>query len=275
MGANTDVTLTKGMHMSTLHRGFSPAAIAGTLPTTNTRPAIEPVRRATPLMRKFEIAVLRPDLSVDFMQVVAPAAPLFEECASAFARGTLIDTVRGPVAVEDLIPGDYIQTALGPEPITWIGSTTYIPHRADDATLLTSLTRITADAMGLGHPPMDLLLGPAARMVVRHAKLKTLLGQEAVLALVADYIDGDRFLDVTPAGTVQLYHLMVRRHTLLKVGGVEVETFHPGNGASQQLGAKTRELFMSMFPHLETLGDFGETCATRTTREVVDSLINT
>ncbi|WP_425072317.1 Hint domain-containing protein [Sagittula sp. S175] len=261
--------------MSSLHRGFSPAAFAGSLPSAAPSRADESQRRATPLMRRFEISVLRPDLTADFVQVTAPAAPLFEECASAFARGTLIETVRGPVAVEDLIPGDYIQTAMGAEPITWIGSTTYIPHRADDATLLTHLTRITADAMGLGQPPMDLLLGPAARMVIRHQKLKTLLGQEAVLAPVTEYTDGDRFLEVAPAGSVQLYHLMVRRHTTLNVGGVEIETFHPGNGASQNLGAKTRALFMALFPHLETLGDFGETCATRTTREVVESLINT
>ena len=225
-------------------------------------------------MRKFEVATLRPDLTVDFTQHVAPATPFFEECASAFARGTLIDTVRGPVAIEDLVPGDYIQTALGSEPVTWIGSTTYVPGRATEDTSLTHLTRVTADAMGLGSPPMDLLFGPAARMVVRHARLKALLGQAAVLARAEEYTDGDRVLQISPAGTVQLYHLMVRRPTTLKVGGVEVETFHPGNSASQQLGAKTRELFMSMFPNFETLGDFGETCATRTSREVIEGLID-
>ena len=71
-----------------------------------------------------------------------------------------------------------------------------------------------------------------------------------------------------------MYHVMVRRHTTLKVGGVEVETFHPGNDASQQFGAKTRALFMALFPHLETLGDFGETCAMRTSREMIDKLTN-
>lgn len=226
-------------------------------------------------MRKYEVAALLPDLSVAFSQHVAPAAPLFEECASAFARGTLIDTVCGPVAVEDLVPGDYIQTALGSEPITWIGSTTYVPDRADDATSLTGLLRITSDAMGLGHPPMDLLVGPAARMLVRHPKLRALLGQESVLAPIADYADGERFLEITPGGTVQLYHVMVRRHTTINVGGIDIETYHPGNAASQQLGQNTRALFLSMFPNLTSLGDFGETCATRTTRDIIDNLLST
>jgi hypothetical protein len=221
------------------------------------------------------VAALLPDLSVDFSTHKAPAAPLFEECASAFARGTLIDTINGPVAIEDLVPGDYIQTAAGPETVTWIGSTTYVPNRADDATTLTSLTRITADAIGMGKPPMDLLLGPAARMKVQHAKLQSLLGQAAVLAPVRDYTDGDRFLDVTPAGTVQLFHLMVPRHTTISVGGIDIETYHPGNAVSRNLGQNTRALFLSMFPNLTDLGDFGETCATRTTREVIENLLAT
>jgi len=263
--------------MSSLHRGFQPASYAGSLPVRPEREAHADgrPRRTSSLMRKYEVAALLPDLSVTFSEHVAPATPLFEECASAFARGTLVDTVRGPVAVEDLVPGDYIQTALGAEPITWIGSTTYVPGRADDATTLTRLTRVTCDAMGLGHPPMDLLVGPAARMMVRHTKLSALLGQEAVLAPISDYVDGDRFLEIAPAGTVQLYHLMVRRHTTLCVGGIDVETYHPGNAASQQLGQNTRALFLSMFPNLSSLGDFGETCVTRTSREVIDNLLGT
>lgn len=231
--------------------------------------------RPASVMRKFEVAALLPDLSVTFKQLVAPATPLFESCASAFARGTLIETVRGPVAIEDLIPGDYIQTASGSEPVAWIGSTTYVPGHGGDATTLTHMTRITAEAFGLGQPPMDVLVGPAARMIVRHQRLKTLLGEEAVLAPVSDYADGDRFLQVTPAGTVQLYHLMVRRHTVIPVGGIEMETYHPGKAIGQGLGQNMRALFLSMFPNLSGLDDFGQTTLTRTAREVVDSLLDT
>ncbi|KUF09417.1 Hint domain-containing protein [Pseudoponticoccus marisrubri] len=226
-------------------------------------------------MRKYEVAALLPDLTVSFKQHVAPATPLFEECATAFARGTLIQTVRGAVAVEDLLPGDYIQTASGTEPITWIGSTTYLPGQDPQTTSLSKLTRVTADACGPGRPPMDILLGPAARRVVRHDRLKTLIGQDRVLAPVADYADGDRFVEVTPAGTVQLYHLMVPRHTVLSIGGVEFETYHPGKTASQMLGQNMRALFLSLFPNLGGLDDFGQVSLTRTTREAIDSLLDT
>ncbi len=227
------------------------------------------------LMRKYEIAALMPNLSIVSKSHVAPATQLFEECAAAFARGTLIPTVRGPVAIEDLLPGDYIETAQGSEPVTWIGSTTYIPGRSDDGTTLTHLTRITTDACGLGKPAMDLMVGPAARHTVRHSKLTRLLGQEAVLAPITDYADGDRFVQVTPGGTVQLYHLMVRQHTTLNIGGIEMETYHPGKSASQLVGNNMRALFLSLFPNIEGLEDFGQVSMTRTTREVIDSLIDT
>ena len=132
--------------------------------------------------------------------------------------------------------------------------------------------RITADAFGMGQPPMDVLVGPAARMMVRHEKLKTLLGQEAVLAPVSDYADGDRFLQVTPAGPVQLYHLMIRRHTVIRVGGIEMETYHPGMNVDEKMGDNMRTLFLSLFPNIETFHDFGGLKFPRSSREVIDSL---
>lgn len=231
-------------------------------------------RRAPSLMRKYETMALLPDLTISVKSHVAPATPLFEETSTAFARGTLIQTTQGPVAVEDLMPGDIIETALGEEPIMWIGSTTYVPGHSDDGTSLTSLTRITSGAYGLGRPELDLLMGPGARMVVRHEKLERLLGQDAVLAPVADYVDGDRLFQVVPAGTVQTYHLMTRRHTTFTIGGIEVETYHPGKSAGQSMGQNTRALFLSMFPNLNQLEDFGQVSLTRTTRDVVENVID-
>ncbi|WP_240705175.1 Hint domain-containing protein [Pacificoceanicola onchidii] len=234
----------------------------------------EPSRPAA-LMRKYEAAALLPDLTISFKSHIAPASPLFEDAASAFARGTLIPTVRGPVAIEDLLPGDYIETSDGAQAVTWIGSTSYVPGRSDDSTTLTALTRVTSGAYGFGRPELDILVGPAARMVVRHAKLGALLGQDAVLAPIRDYTDGDRLLEVMPAGSVQMYHLMTAQHTTLKIGGIEVETYHPGKSAGNAIGPNLRSLFLSMFPNIHQLEDFGQVSLTRTTREVIDSLIDT
>ncbi|MDU8909677.1 Hint domain-containing protein [Aestuariicoccus sp. MJ-SS9] len=223
-------------------------------------------------MRKYEAAALLPDLSISHTTHVAPATPLFEETACAFARGTLVDTVRGPVAIEDLLPGDYVETDQTPEPVMWIGSTSYVPGKTDQITSLTQLTRITSDAFGMGRPGIDILAGPAARMIVRRDRLQRLIGQSAVLVPVADYTDGDRIFDITPGGPVQLYHLMLRRHAAIRVGGIEMETYHPGKALSQPMGQNIRALFLSMFQNIDDIPDFGELAWPRTRREVIDGL---
>ncbi|KAB2541063.1 type I secretion protein [Salipiger aestuarii] len=224
-------------------------------------------------MRKYEAAALLPDLSIAYDSHVAPAVALFEEATTAFARGTLIRTVRGPVAIEDLLPGDYVESSEGTQPVLWIGSTTYVPGITDDRSTLASLARITAETFGPGRPMADVLVGPAARMVMRRDRLRALIGQDRVLVPVADFADGDRIVQVSPGGPVQLYHLMLPRHGTLPIGGIEMETYHPGKAISKPLPDALRGLFLGMFPNVGLMQDFGELIMTRTTRDVLDGLI--
>ncbi|MCC1491311.1 Hint domain-containing protein [Cognatishimia sp. F0-27] len=267
--------------MTSFRPGFTPAtpayaeaaqATATPQPDAPTRPVQAP-KRAPALRRRYEIAAMMPDGDLEFRTITAPAADLFEACASGFARGTLVPTSRGPMAIEDLIPGDLIATDKGYEPVTWIGSTTYLPGVCEMQSSLTRLTRITAEAYGPAKPTMDVLVGPAARMTVRHPCLERLIGQDAVLAPVIDYADGDRLIEIVPGGPVQLYHLMTHRHGLIDIGGIAMETYHPGPAVARALEAGQRPLFLSLFPHLSQLEEFGEVTLTRTTRQVIENLI--
>ena len=94
-----------------------------------------------------------------------------------------------------------------------------------------------------------------------------------MLAPVRDYADGDRIFEVEPGGAVQLYHLMLKKHGTLVVGGVEMDSFHPGKLLGAAVGQNLRALFLSMFPNMTQAADFGELCMTRTTREVIDGLV--
>ena len=261
--------------MSSLHQSFRPSGDPvsdnvhrDTVSLRDGRP-----RRASSLMRKYEAAALLPDLTISCKSHVAPATALFEEATTAFARGTLIPTVRGPVAIEDLLPGDYVQSSEGAQPVTWIGSTSYVPGVENGETTVMQLSRITADAFGPTRPQADVLVGPAARMVLRRSRLKSLIGQERVLVPVADFADGDRIVQVTPASPVQLFHLMLARHGTIRVGGIEMETYHPGKTVTRGLGEPMRALFLSMFPNIGMMHDFGELRMTRTTRDVIEGLV--
>lgn len=256
---------------SLLHRsqGATPA-VGLTLPRVTQAP--EPHRRSPSVMRKYDVCALLPDLTITRKQHVAPATALFEETAGAFARGTLIQTVSGAVAIEDLMPGDYVATSRGAEAVVWIGSTTFVPGVSDTNSTLTQLTRIATDGFGMGRPMSDILIGPAARLVMRRERLRAVLGQEAVLAPVQDYADGDRIFNVSPAGAVQMYHVMLRRHGIIRVGGIEMDSYHPGKALNALMSPNLRALYLSMFPNVESAADFGALSLPRTTREVIDGL---
>ena len=138
VGASTDVTNLEGDHMTRLHQSFRPVGGAVPRATAHDPGALRHgrTRRASSLMRRYEAAALLADLSISFQSHVAPANALFEEATTAFARGTLLPTVRGSVAIEDLLPGDYVESSEGAQPVTWIGSTSYVPGIEDDATTL-------------------------------------------------------------------------------------------------------------------------------------------
>lgn len=225
-------------------------------------------RRDLPLTRTIEAAALLPDQTVSDSSFTVPASSTFEACASAFARGTLISTVMGPIAVEDLIPGDLVETHRGPQPVVWIGSTPYLPDFGGETTSLTHLLRLP----GVGMDQSDLLLGPAARMVIRQDRFSDLLNCDAVLAPASDYVDGDRVLKITPPGPVQLYHVALRRHGIIRANGHELESYHPGRISAAEIGTSVRALLQSMFPHLDDLEAFGDLAFPRTTRDVIETL---
>jgi hypothetical protein len=238
-----------------------------------TRPSPAPADQAGMPSRRFEIAALMPCGTVERRSVTAPAVPGIEEAATAFARGTLLPTPTGPVAVEDLDPGDSVVLTEGaPATVIWIGSTLFARPRHRTRA---GLVRVMSDTMGDAVPGPDLLLGPAARLYMRHARLRSLLGRDGVIVPLSDYTDGDRFIPVTPHGPVELYHLLLARHGLMRVGGLALESYHPGAALDALTQNGLRGAFMALFPNLEGTAGFGQVSASRTTRAALESLLET
>ncbi|MHA6345561.1 Hint domain-containing protein [Roseivivax sp. CAU 1761] len=259
------------MHPSPNLRSARALTARDLLPETPAPSAPAP-RRRPPLMRRYEAAYLQPDLTAAWHQVTAPAIPAFEHAAAAFARGTLVQTVTGPTAIEDLMPGDYIETERGPEPVLWIGSTAFVPKVPEGESGLTELVRVLADGFGPARPAVDMVLGPGARMVIESPHLARLVGQSRVVVPVSDFVDGDRLVPVRPAGPVQLYHIALARHAVIRVAGVEMESYHPGTAIKKALGEALTPTFLKLFPNLRDFADFGELSLPRTSREVLETL---
>lgn len=201
----------------------------------------------------------------------APALPLFDAAHSAFSRGTLITTLQGPVAVEDLLPGDAVVTAAhGALPVLWIGSMTLTPDA--NGPRPGRLTRIMADAFGMGRPMLDFMAGPGARILTRPRNLRAVSGSDQVLTPSHALADGQHAFTITPPCPVTLYHLCLRRHSVITANGLEVESFHPGANFERQLGQNMLIRFLSFFPHIREPHQFGPVCHLRLPLDAPDTL---
>jgi hypothetical protein len=229
-------------------------------------------QRAKPLTRRYEAAWLTPAGTVESSTRLAPAIALFEEAFSALARGTLVLTRTGPVAVEDLVPGMQVLTAEGRcETVTWIGSMTFYPGQ--DGPDFTTLTRLTAEAFGLNRPSPDLILGPRARLLLRDNRCQAIAGTDEVYVPARAFVDGVSVIEVSPATPVSVYHLALARHGSLRAMGMDVESYHPGGGIEAMIEPRLLALFTALFPHVTCLDEFGPSAHPRLTRFEVDQLI--
>lgn len=215
-------------------------------------------QRAKPLMRKYEVAYLTPTGDIDEFTRVAPAQSPFEDAFAAFARGTIFATERGPVAVEDILPGDRVRTIEdGFQPLLWRGSTTIVPGATGQSPQMGSLTRIAADSLGVARPMPDLVLGPKARLYHRTEAVQRITRADGAFLPVRDLIDGCNVIELTPMSSVPVYHLGLAGHYRLIACGVELESQHPGTLHDLALRGDALDLYLSLFPHMSGIADFG------------------
>ena len=215
-------------------------------------------QRKKPLMRKFEVAHLTP--SGDFHETsrLAPALPAFEDAFAAIGRGAILPTDQGPRAIEDIWPGDTVLTVShGPQQVLWKGGMTIVPGARNARPQMGSMTRVTADALGLGRPAPDVVLGPAARIVHRAPGIARLTGAETALVPVRDFIDQSQIIELMPIAPVHCYQLGFAAHCILGVNGLQLESLHPGAPHTLGLRSDMQALLLSLFPHFDTLADAG------------------
>jgi hypothetical protein len=234
--------------------------------TPNGRPL-----RALPPTRRYEVTWRNAVGEVLEATRVAPAIPAFEAAFSALARGALIATPRGEVAVEDLLPGMMVNTRSGPQPVRWIGRMLLPPAnlKQDSGP---DIFRVTADAFGAMRPAPDLVLCSGARILHRSSRLATSRIGPDVLVPVADFADGIHLMQIAPMSPVTAYHLALDRHAAIEVNGLALESFHPGRNGTEGLSGDMLRLFMSLFPYLQDACDFGPLALPRLGLDDLDRL---
>lgn len=165
-----------------------------------------------------------------------------------FARGTLILTARGPVAVEELRAGDLVETRdNGLQPIRWIGGTVLTglnnrPHLLP--------IRIAAGALGGGAPGSDLLVSPQHRVLVRSAIAHKMFGTNEVLVAAKQLLQVEGIEIATDMTEVEYFHILFDQHEIVTSNGAASESLFTGPMALAGVGSAALEEIFEIFPEL-------------------------
>jgi hypothetical protein len=204
--------------------------------------------------RRYEIDWLNSDGSAESKTRVAPAMQVFEQAFGAFAQGALIQTDKGYSAIEDLSPGDMIATAdAGLQKLQWIGSMTLYPQSLELGVPSSQLFRITDGGYGQDPNAPDLMMGPSARILAGVMAIDSsspLISPQAMA-------DGGSVIGINPVSPVRVFHLGLARHSILRANGVLAESYHPGPSPHTHMPTELYPHFMSLFPHIESIEEFG------------------
>lgn len=232
--------------------------------------AVQPI---THVMRRYEALALADN--GDLVEVVqnAPSHPIFEGAFAALARGTIMATEEGPVAIEDLVPGMRLETRdSGFQTLMWVGST-IITTQKPMAHMPARLFRIPVDSFGPSRPMPDLMLAPHARLLHRSPKLMEVRHENEALTPITAFEDGYSVIRVAPVSPVNVYHIAFKEHHILRANGLEIESYHPGFEITQKISGDTLRQFVSLFPHIDSLADFGTLVAPRLSVEEYENVV--
>ncbi len=229
--------------------------------------------KAKPQLRRYEVSSLLPNGNIAETRHIAPALPIFEDAFCAFSRGTTVETDNGPIAIEDLLPGDQIVTLDGTsQPLLWKGCTTLVPGKPGPQGRNLHLTRIMADSFGMQRPMSYVIAGPSARLLNTPDHLRAVTGGVQILTPVQEFLDGMNVIETAPPTPVELFHICLPKHAVIRVGGLEFETYHPGLNAARAISHAMRSVFLNLFPHIDQLSDFGDLAFSRAGEGQIDAL---
>ena len=178
------------------------------------------------------------------------------------ARGTLIQTTKGPVPVEALGCGDLVETLDSvPQPVRWIGS-----RKLSVAELILDETKrpivFEPGSLAEGVPERRLSVSPQHRMFLQGWQAQLLFGEDQVLVPAKSLVNGTSIRREDVTGEVEYFHLLFDEHQIIFTEGAPTESFHPGAYTLSELDEAVRAELFALFPELQSDDGYGETART-------------
>ncbi len=133
---------------------------------------------------------------------------------ACYCRGTLIQSNRGEVPIEDLATGESVVTFAGAtRQIKWIGRRAYDPRFIAGNTAVLPI-RIEAGALGDGIPARDLFVSPEHALYIDGALVPAQL-----------LVNGATIRRVESIDHLEYFHIELDTHDVILADGMPAETF--------------------------------------------------
>ena len=180
-----------------------------------------------------------------------------------FVSGTHIRTPQGERLVEELQPGDLVETMdAGPQEIRWIGQRKV---RAEGAMVP---VHIRAGAFG---DHRDLWVSPQHRILIHDRKAELLFGDDQVLVAAKDLVNDLNVLRDTSRAEVDYVHILFDEHQVVYSEGLATESFLPGPHTLSGFEAPVVEEICTLFPELDPKTGLGYGMAARTSLKAFEA----
>ncbi len=175
-----------------------------------------------------------------------------------YVQGSLIETAKGPVAVEKLRVGDLIKTKdNGMVPVRWVDFST-APRDLLASDALRRPVRISAGALGNNLPEQDLYVSRQHRILIDSDLVEKAFGIREVFSKAKDFLDivpGIELADVDE--DVHYYHILLDAHQVIYANGIPSESFYPGETSMREFSPEMRRALFSAVPQAATLPQGG------------------
>jgi hypothetical protein len=133
---------------------------------------------------------------------------------NCFLRGTLIQTSKGEVAIEELKVGDLIDTLRGPMPVKWIGRQRFAKTTAEWHWSVAPI-RVARFALSDEYPRRDLVLSPHHSLFI-----------DGLLIPVQWLVNGKTITlaDMNDRSAFEYFHIEMETHEVVFAEGAPAET---------------------------------------------------
>lgn len=163
------------------------------------------------------------------------------ETIICFVTGAMIETLRGPRAVETLRAGDMVLTRdNGPQPLRWVG------QRTIKTSTKTAPVEFLPGSIG---NTSRLLVSPQHRMLREGYLAELYFGTPEVLVPALHMVDGVSIIQ-REVGLATYHHIAFDEHQIVTANGVQSESYQPGAYSLPGLDDAAREELFTVFPEL-------------------------